>query len=457
MGVCQDKSGNLWFGTYGGGVSRLDRDGKTFTNYTTAQGLASNVVRSNIAEDKMGNLWFGTGGGICQLDPAGKVFKIYTTLQGLPQNNIRCITEDKTGNLWFGTSEGGVSRLDQNKKTITTYTTDQGLSNNSIRSITEDKAGNLWFSTLGGGVSRLDQDRKSFTNYTTVHGLANNYSWPMLGDKNGNLWIGTEVGVSRYDGKSFMNYTTSDGLPNNEIEDIVMDKEGTIWVGTDRGITALTGFAGDDVNIKPSNKLSNAEIKNAGFKPVFETYNNKTGDRIKGINPNAMYVTREGIIWAGTGGFLGDKLISFNFSNIQKNPTPPVIFIQGLKINNEPVSWYNLIAPGSHQNSHGKEGAMDSITTLPNITEEGTVIGKILKEEQRKAMREKFGDVKFDSITRFYPLPLNLVLPYRHNNLTFDFVAIEPARPFLVRYQYMLEGYDKEWSPVTDQTYCLVR
>ena len=94
----------------------------------------------------------------------------------------------------------------------------------------------------------------------------------------------------------------------------------------------------------------------------------------------------------------------------------------------------------------------DSITTAPNIAEEGIALGKLLTDEQRTTMQEKFNDVKFDSITRFYPLPVNLVLPYRHNNLTFDFVAIEPARPFLVRYQYMLEGYDKEWSPVTDQT-----
>ena len=47
---------------------------------------------------------------------------------------------------------------------------------------------------------------------------------------------------------------------------------------------------------------------------------------------------------------------------------------------------------------------------------------------------------------------LILLLPYRHNNITFDFAAIEPARPYLVKYQYMLEGYDKEWSPVSDQT-----
>jgi hypothetical protein len=38
-----DKAGNLWFGTIGrGGVSKYD--GKSFTNYTVAQGLVGNVV-----------------------------------------------------------------------------------------------------------------------------------------------------------------------------------------------------------------------------------------------------------------------------------------------------------------------------------------------------------------------------------------------------------------------------
>jgi hypothetical protein len=57
---CVDKSGNLWFGTFGGGVSRYD--GKAFMNYTTTLGLANNHVTS-ILEDKGGNLWFGTIGG----------------------------------------------------------------------------------------------------------------------------------------------------------------------------------------------------------------------------------------------------------------------------------------------------------------------------------------------------------------------------------------------------------
>ena len=62
--MLQDKSGNLWFGTYGGGVSKYD--GKSFTTFTDKEGLANNTVLS-LLEDKSGNLWFGTRFGICKL------------------------------------------------------------------------------------------------------------------------------------------------------------------------------------------------------------------------------------------------------------------------------------------------------------------------------------------------------------------------------------------------------
>ena len=75
--------------------------GKSFSTFTTAQGLANNIVLS-ITEDKTGNLWFGTeGGGVSRYD--GKSFVNFTTAQGLANNNVLSITEDKTGNLWFGT------------------------------------------------------------------------------------------------------------------------------------------------------------------------------------------------------------------------------------------------------------------------------------------------------------------------------------------------------------------
>ncbi len=79
-------------------------DGKSFTNYTTRQGLAGNEVFT-IIEDTKGNLWFGTSdGGVTEYD--GTSFTNYTRQQGLANNTVWAITEDNDGNLWFGTQEG---------------------------------------------------------------------------------------------------------------------------------------------------------------------------------------------------------------------------------------------------------------------------------------------------------------------------------------------------------------
>src|SRR4030095_7955773 len=111
--IIEDKKGDLWFGTYGNGVSKYD--GKSFTNYTNKEGLSSNYINT-ILEDKSGNLWFGTeGGGASKYD--GKFFTHYTENDGLPNNRVTSILEDKNGNLWFGTSNG-LSCLPLTKSTV---------------------------------------------------------------------------------------------------------------------------------------------------------------------------------------------------------------------------------------------------------------------------------------------------------------------------------------------------
>ncbi len=153
LSILEDKSGNLWFGTYGGGVSKYD--GKSFTHYTEKQGLSNNRVRA-ILEDKSGNLWFGTdGGGVSKYD--GKTFTHYTEKEGLSNNYVWAILEDKSVpigvGIWFGTSGGGVSKYDG--KTFKHYTEKEGLSNNRVQSILEDNSdshrnGNLYIATEKG-------------------------------------------------------------------------------------------------------------------------------------------------------------------------------------------------------------------------------------------------------------------------------------------------------------------
>jgi ligand-binding sensor domain-containing protein/signal transduction histidine kinase len=231
LSILEDKHGNLWFGTGGGGVSMYN--GEYFMHYTEKEGLSNNIVWS-IIEDSQGNLWFGTyGGGVCMYD--GEVFTHFTEKEGLSNRQVRTILEDSQGNLWFGTWHGGVCRYDGN--TFTHFTEKEGLSNH-ILSMLEDREGNLWFGTNGKGVSMYNG--LTFTHFTEKDGLSDNIVQSILEDRQGNLWFGTEHGgVSRYDGDSFTHFTENEGLSNNNVNSIFEDGGGNLWIGTEYGGVSL--------------------------------------------------------------------------------------------------------------------------------------------------------------------------------------------------------------------------
>ncbi len=439
--IIEDKRGNLWFATQGGGVSRYDGD--MFTTYTTEQGLVSNEVWSML-EDKSGNIWFGSAwNGVSRFD--GTNFITYTTDHGLAHNNIKCIAEDSSGYIWIGTEGGGVSRYDG--KSFTTFSTEHGLAHNDVRSISEDRIGNLWFSTNGGGVSRFDG--MSLTTFTTAQGLPSNVVWSIEEDRSGSLWFGTGSGVCRYDGKSFTTLTTIQGLSNDVVYDIAEDEHGTLWFGTNSGFSGLRynslEIEGNGTEIKGAGLLSVDNRVLGRMTPVWETYNIRTGYPVKSIILNAMCISKRGLpfgenrnvgmIWAGCG---DNKVIRFDPMGRAANSDHLNAFLHTIKINGTLINWYGL----------GK-WAKDSITLAQ---QEAMVFGRSLQPVERERICRKFGSLQFDTLSDSHLLPVNLILPYKHNQVTFDFGVIETGRNYLVRYQYMLLGYDTEWSPITEKT-----
>ena len=284
---------------------------------------------------------------------------------------------------------------------------------------------------------------ENFTNFNTEQGLALSSIACGFKDKSGNLWFGTNGGgVSRYDGKSFTSFTTAQGLADDVVYSVIEDKQQNIVIGTNLGFSVLKfespKLQGKKQEIKGAGLLNinNNELKN--YTPVWEIYNNKTGYPIKdingGSNNGAMLCDSKGIIWAGTG---DDKLVRFDPSAINRNPNPPTVILQKIKVNEENICYYNL--------NNEKDSTV-------RTQQEIMTYGKLLTDELRDSITKKFSDIQFDGITKWYPLPENLVLPYNHNSVSFDFIAIETGKNFLVRYQYILEGYDREWSPLTDKT-----
>ncbi|HEU4716225.1 MAG TPA: two-component regulator propeller domain-containing protein [Bacteroidia bacterium] len=451
LGLLQDRSGNFWFGTEGGGVSLYD--GKNFYIYSGAQGLSASSIWY-ILEDHTGKLWFCTsGGGVCCFDKERKTFSTYTTAQGLASNFIRSAMEDRDGNLWFGTDGNGVCCLHpdaKNGRSFATYTTAQGLANNTVRCMHEDRNGNIWFGTAGGGVSCLRTDGrggKTFVNYSILQGLAGNTVLSILEDSCGNLWFGTSgEGVCRFNPaekseKKFMIISTAEGMADNSIWSMQMNHEGTIWFGTNLGFSGLTGFREKSSGkIVPSScAISNAELAEK-YIPVFDVFNQKTGYPVKDANTNALICDNAGVMWEGT----GDKLVRFDHTQVHRDFLPPEVLLQAVKIKDENICWYDL--------SDKNPPVYDSLVSSPAFTEEAVTTGQALPPAVRDSMRSRFAGVRFDSISRFCYLPQHLVLPHEHNSITFDFTAIAPARPFLVRYRYFLDGYDKTWSPPTDMT-----
>ena len=275
----QDISGNIWFCTYGGGVSRYD--GKSFTHFTTKEGLGNDRIWS-VLQDKSGNLWFGTdGGGASRYN--GKFFTHFTTKEGLSGNSVLSMLQDRNGDIWFATTEG-LSKYDG--KSFTHYSPKEGLCDNTILSILQDKSGNLWFGSGEHGVSKYDG--KSFSNFSESEGLINNTVFCILQDRDENIWFGTNGGVSCYNGKSFSNYTDHEGLSDNKIYSIFQDSSGAYWFGTGRGITKLTFNVSE-----PDEKLNSSKrgvfthiTENDGLRNdlVYSILNDKSGNLWFGTN-----------------------------------------------------------------------------------------------------------------------------------------------------------------------------
>lgn len=421
------KDEGLWFGTLGNGVWRLK---DIFKNYTTDHGLPNDQIYY-IYTDRENTVWLNTNNGISKL--LSSKFVSY-----FENEMVFCACEYKDA-LWFGTSTLGLAKLKDNK--FTYYTIEDGLLNNQIwdLAVFKDKLWigtytglnsfdgkkftsytaehgaisgvifdlepvdeNLWISSRQGA---LKYDGKKFTVYTTDDGLVSNFIFKICRDEN-KIWFTSIGGVSCFENNKFTNYTTENGLPSNYVRTVFKDSKGDIWFGTDFGLVKFDPGKSGETGLKLTAFTTRDGLSNNNVASIIEYNGNLFIGTDKGLN---IFDGEKVIkVYNQKNGLIGDESTSQNSIFIDKDEN----------------IWF---------------GASRGLTKyIPK--------NDILNEYLMPVYIENFW--VNDSLISDQG---NLEFEYSKNTVKFSYIGLS-FKDEGARYKYKLEGYDKNWSRVTQKT-----
>ena len=282
----------------------------------------------------------------------------------------------------------------------------------------EDRQGDIWISNRAApdaddskfGLSKFNRSTGKFHAFSEAENYPSRKSASAFAeDAAGNLWIGFyEGGLVRYSGGRFTEITH--GLPEGLITDLHLDKKGRLWLST--------AFSG----------LSRVDDLNAGVLK-FVTY--KTDNGLASNNVRSIAEDNLGQIYAGSA--RGVDRISPETGHIKHYSTSDGLagdFVNSAFCDSDGVLWF-----GTPNGLSRLVPQQDRKTAAPPIWLGGL---RIAGESQ------VVSDLGVAEIS-------NLELAPAQNNLQIDFFGLDFSPNRSLRYQYMLEGGDKNWSAPTEE------
>ena len=105
--ITQTDDGSIWFGTGGNGLICYNEKENRYTRYTKEDGLPHNTI-AGIRQDRSGCLWISTELGLSKLDIDSQTFTNFDKTDGLRSNvfNTGAVCQTSTGMLLFGSIDG---------------------------------------------------------------------------------------------------------------------------------------------------------------------------------------------------------------------------------------------------------------------------------------------------------------------------------------------------------------
>lgn len=411
-----DRQGQTWFGTYGSGLLYLkDRNFSTFQpNENFSQQIRA------LIQDKSGSYWLGTEEGLLKVsrkvlytdfmsieyddgitfDPEAH----FTMEDGLPGNVISALYEDRDGLIWIGTDNNGACKLDPKTGTIEQVELSKYSLYKSVNSISSDRDGNIWFATKGGA-SCYNPTTGAVREFTTEQGLPHNNIFQTFETSTGDIWFATHarnIPILRTDSIEQLvpeGHTTVPSAVNSFAE----DRNGTAWIASrEHGIFVYS----QDGNVE-NFTVENGLLSNYCYLIIPDEDENIWIGHRKGVT-KFNRGTGKFVIYDEDNGFPGNV----------ENPNVAVLDQDG-------NFWF---------------GTMDGLVRYDPIK------SKNISEEPNTFISTVYvQDEPWDPAAE-------LVLKYDKYKITFEYFGVSFQDQEHVKYQFMLEGNDLQWSDPTYET-----
>ncbi len=411
----RDCSKNLWIGTNGDGLKKINYPYKNFHAYNSHSEI-SNVVKCIFADSQ--NIYVGY---------FGNGMDIFDREKGFVKN--LAFIEPKLGNV---NNVYAVCHLHSNDfvlhcdsyNRIFTYNSATGA-RKLITPLLEPLLPGLAQMPTMYPLCIRDSKRRIITNVgefllyltepfsidikpTLLHHFAGETINCCYEDEKGNLWVGTMNCLYFFNGTEW----TKVNLPENvQVKTINKDIDGNLWVGTVKGIYVMNAGRKIVQYFSEANKvLANQFVygllrdndgnmwfsHNKGLsvylvkEKKFRHYFKEDGLQSSEFNTNSYFKSEDGMFFFG--GINGVN--AFYPHDIQDNPVIPEVRITTIKLFDEPLK-----TKSAYWNIH------------------------------------------------------ELTLPYTDNSLSFEFAALEFTNPRKNEYAYMMEDLDKDWIKAGDKRF----
>ncbi|MBC3874836.1 two-component regulator propeller domain-containing protein [Undibacterium flavidum] len=445
----QDRTGTLWIGTWGYGISLVDLRSQSFTNYFHIAEEKNSLSTNNVVGihlDQTNHAWVASyGGALNYLDlNTGIAQHFPQEITGaLHTKALRLQSEDK---LWLGGDDGLFLFNPVNKKTQKIALAQDTPGANSISAIIVDRRGDVWASS-GNGLYQISPDLKVTTHKAAPQkpgSLSHDTIDCLLEDTEGRIWIGSKGGLQMWDHTSAQfsqPISANQHLKNPAslaIYGLHQDQQGRIWVGTATGLYQLVKHqaqweleswkkarqmpAGWVITIQDDNEGNlwlGAEQGLVQLNIATEsarTYHNLNGPLNGSFSFGATTKAADGSLFFGAWG-----LIAFNPKQLRDNNTPVKIVLSDLLEFNRSLSADRNTASDHLERDINKNNANSSTSNQRSSTLQELGVTGPLYEAKAIHLTPKQSMISFEfSALQFYD--------YKQN-----------------RYAWKLEGFDQDW------------